>query len=853
MTGWFIRNPVAANLLMVLILIPGDDDDHCFDPDRGVPPHPARQRPDLPPNTATAPAAQVDELVTQKIEKALEGLEGVRSVTSYSDNGSSLIEVRRRGGQDLQKLLDKVRLKIDAITDLPAAVRRPVIETSGYDFPALYLNIHGDTDPATLQTLGKQLKQDLLTQPEISRLKIWGLHERELRIALEPEVLQRFNLTISDVTSLIRKSSLNFQAGTLRTVGGNIFLRADNRAKYASEFAAIPIIERADGTSILLGDIATVADTFQEGDYLFRFNGAPTAGMEVLVGQKENLLRISEVVHEVARAFEQKLPPDISVSIWGNSSEYIADRLKLLRSNGLQGLLLVILILSLFLNVRVAFWVAMGIPVSVLGAIAISGSKWVDYSLNDITTFGFIIALGILVDDAVVVGESVYEERRRNPDPVAGTEAGVSKVAVATVFGVLTTIAAFFPLLLIDNPNGKVLAGFSGVVILALAFSLVESKFILPAHLAQMRIGGAPRSLLPRLWTRLQDAAQGGLLWLRDALYAPLLAGALRHRYAVLVLFIAAGAFGLGMIGLGKIKTVFFPDVPGQIITVNLVLDARAPFRLTRENVEHIHAIGVELNEEIHNDKKLTDAPIRTFFVIVSSANTAQIYAELTPVSERPGVAILDVMRQWRQRTGALEGATELQFTGTDELAGGFQLSLQSRDAALLKRASVDVEAFLAGFDGVNNIRDSLASGQPQLRLRVRPEARSLGFDAATLASQIGYSFGGSEVQKVNRDGSEIRVLALNTDTARDTVDDLLQSHLRSRNGEWIPFRSVAEIDSGYVAATIHRKNGKLVNTVAASIDRSLVAPEEVSQAVFEQLVPQLAAKISERRDLAGR
>ncbi|MCG8671235.1 MAG: efflux RND transporter permease subunit, partial [Pseudomonadales bacterium] len=360
----------------------------------------------------------------------------------------------------------------------------PVIETSAFDFPALYVNLHGETDPATLHTLAQRLKEDLLAQPELSRLQIWGLIPRNLRIEVDPERLRQYGLTVADVTGAIQANSLDFQAGQLRTEGGVVFLRADDRALYAPEYARLPIIERPNGSHVLLGDIATIEDGFLEGDFLFRLNGEPTVGMEVLVGQKENLLDISRVVRGVVEDFEPQLPANIKASVWGDSAGYISDRLALLRSNGVQGLLLVTLMLSIFLNVRLAFWVAMGIPVSVMGAIAVSGSKWVDYSLNDVTTFGLIIALGILVDDAVVVGESVFEERGKIKDPIKGTERGVERVAVATVFGVLTTIAAFYPMLLIDNPLGKVLAGFSGVVIFALIFSLIESKFILPAHLA---------------------------------------------------------------------------------------------------------------------------------------------------------------------------------------------------------------------------------------------------------------------------------------------------------------------------------------------------------------------------------
>jgi multidrug efflux pump subunit AcrB len=841
LTGWFIRNPVAANLMMALILFMGVMTAFTIR---------IEGFPRIPPDSIQitteyngAPAEQVDELVTRKIEQALEGLEGVRSVTSRSGDSTSFVSVRRAGGQDLQRLLDQVRLRIDAITGLPANVRRPVIDAAGFDFPALYVNLHGDTDPATLQTLARRLKENLLSQPELSRLNIWGLIPREMRIEVLPERLRQLNLTVSDVVSAIQANSLDFQAGTLRTAGGNIYLRADDRAQYAGDYARLPVIERANGSTVPLSDIATITDTFVDGDFLFRLNGDATVGMEILIGQKENLLQISQVVNRVVEDFVPQLPSGIQATVWGDSASYISDRLSLLTSNGVQGLLLVLLVLSIFLNVRLAFWVAMGIPISVMGALAVAGTKWVDYSLNDVTTFGLIIALGILVDDAVVVGESVYEERRKTKDPIVGTENGVNKVAVATVFGVLTTIAAFFPMLLIDNPLGKVLAGFSGIVILSLIFSLIESKFILPAHLAHTQLDAKPRYLLTRGWAKVQDAAQAGLNWVRDSLYLPALHASLRHRYAVLVLFLTAGLLGLGLIGKGTIKTVFFPDVPRQIITVNLEMDSRAPFSLTRDNVQRIEDLGNELNVELQERAALDTPPIRSMFVIISGAESAQIYAELSPVIERPGVETVDIAREWQKRTGQIEGATELEFTASEALGGGFQLQLLSKDPDLLHAASTELRSFLAGIDGISNIRDTMAGGQPELRVRIRPEARNLGFSAETLASQIGYAFGGAEVQRIRRDSSEIRVLVQNARPARNTVDDLLQTRLRSDTGAWVPLTTVAEVNGGYVAGMKHRLNGQTVNTVAAAIDRSVVSPAEVAQAVTEQMVPLLAQK----------
>ncbi|MCI5038199.1 MAG: efflux RND transporter permease subunit [Donghicola eburneus] len=841
LTAWFIRNPVAANLLMALILFLGVQTALSIRIE-GFPRIPPESV-DITIEYPGATARQVDELTTQKVEQALEGVQGVRSITSQSGNGYATVSVRRAGGAKLQDVLDRVRIRIDGLTELPDKARRPVIEASGYDFPALYVNLHGDADPATLQTLARRLKETLLAESELSRLKIWGLIPRELRIEVDPERLRQYGLTVAEVTRAIQSNSLSFQAGQLRTEGGTIFLRADDRARYSPEYAALPIIERADGSFVPLSDLAVIEDGFLEGDFLFRLNGNPTIGMEVLIGQKENLLDISRVVRRVVGDFEAQLPPSVQAEVWGDSAGYISDRLELLRSNGVQGLLLVTLMLSVFLNVRLAFWVAMGIPISVMGALAVAGSKWVDYSLNDVTTFGLIIALGILVDDAVVVGESVFEERRKGGDNITGTERGVERVAVATVFGVLTTIAAFYPMLLIDNPLGKVLAGFSGIVILALIFSLIESKFILPAHLARVPLDGPRRYLLTRLWGRLQDGAQGGLMWFRDHVYRPALEVSVRHRYAVLILFVAAGALGLGLMAKGKIRTVFFPDVPGQVITVNLEMDARAPFALTRDNMDWIEAVGRELNGELASRAGMDTPPIRTFFTIVNGAGSAQLYAEMLPVAERPDVAILDVVRDWRERVGEVEGATELEFTGSDDLAGGFRIRMMSRDDDQLRLASADMRAFLAGIEGVSNIRDSLTGGQPELKLRLRPDARNLGFTAETLARQIGDSFGGAEVARVRRDGAEVRVVVQNARAARDTVNDLMQTRLRSETGAWVPLGTVAKVEGAYVSGTVNRRDGQRMNTVMASIDRKLVAPSEIGQAVFEQLVPELTER----------
>lgn len=841
LTSWFIRNPVAANLLMLLILFLGVQTLFSIR---------IEGFPRIPADTITietiypnATAAQIDEQITSKIERALEGLDGVRSVASRSGNGFSVISVRKTSAKELRELLDAVRIRLDAVADFPTAVERPVIEAAPFDLPALYLNVHGAGDLLTQQVIARQLRETLLEQPELSRIKAWGLIPRELVVSLDPKELQNLNMTVSEVAAQIRSESLDYPAGSLRTVDGNIHLRADSKARYVTDLTDIELIERANGSDVRLGDIATIQEGFQQGDYIFRFNGTPTVGMEVLVGRKENLLTISKVVHKTVEKFREQLPAGVEVSIWGDASAYIEERLTLLSSNGVQGLLLVVLLLSLFLNVRLAFWVSMGIPISIMGAIAVAGTRWIDYSLNDVTTFGLIIALGILVDDAVVVGESVYESRAQNSDPISGTEEGVRKVATATVFGVATTIAAFFPMLMLENQLGKVLGSFSGIVILALLFSLLESKFILPAHLARTPLNQPARFLLARFWGRVQSFAQGALRRFRDGLYQRVLHAALIHRYAVLTLFIAFAVVGIGLIDKGKVRSVFFPEVPGQIITVSMQMDSRAPLRLTRDNLDQVEAVGQLLNKRYQQQYDYEISPIQTVFYLISNSENAVLYAELSPSAKRPELSVVKMVRDWREQLGALEGVTELEITGSESLAGGVRFRLFSHNEDELRAASKELLSYLSGIDGLSNIRDGLQGGQPEFSIKLKPEALGLGITPESLARQVGSGFGGIEAQRIARGSQEVKVIVRLDDSARDAISDLMATKIRSDTGSYLPLSSIASIEGGYVMGNVSRFNGKRVNTLAATLDRDQVSPQELAQAVFEQVEPQLLEK----------
>ncbi|MHA7777352.1 efflux RND transporter permease subunit [Roseibium sp. M-1] len=841
LTNWFLRNPVAANLLMVFLLVAGIVSMLTVRIE-GFPKIPA----DMITVTTVLPnayTAQVDAQITLKIEKALEDLENVKSIQSVSAPGTSVISIRKTNGTDLQKLLDKVRLKVDGIYDLPKDARRPVIDTNAYDMPALYVQVYGDTDLKSLQKIARDLRADLLADPQISRVTDMGLQDQEIAIEFQPGTLERLDLTIADVMDRIRASALYFQGGTLRTRGGDITLRADNQALSKRDYEEIPVVTWPDGTVTRLGDIATVTDGFEEINIEARFNRQPSAGMEIMIGRRDNLLHVSDAAEAVIAKTQSRLPEGVRIAIWGNSKTYISDRLELLGSNALQGLFLVALILAVFLDAKLAFWVAMGIPVSMAGAFALATTGWIDYSLNDITTFGFIIVLGILVDDAIVVGESVHEHRGRIADPIKATETGVELVSTATVFGVLTTVAAFFPMLLIDSPLGKVLSGFAGVVILALLFSLMESKLILPAHLAHLKSPPERTHPVARAWKRVQKSAQALLAGFRDRIYAPVLTWSLANRYAVLICFTAAAVLTFGLMAKGQIKSAFFPTVPGQVITVNLQMDQRAPFHLTNFNVGQLEAAVLALN----SDKSLQNAdgegPVAHVFSFVNGTASAEMYVEVTPSAERPGLAANDILQAWQKNLSPMEGVSKLSFTASEDFGGGFQIRMTAKDRAVLEQAALDLRQKLGEFAGVSNTRDTILGGQPELRLKLKPEAQTLGFTSERLASQIGYAFGGGEAQRIHRGNSEVRVIVRNARTARDRVEDLLKLRLRNERGDWIPLSGVATVEARYVADHIERRNGALTATVLADINREVVAPEEIGQAIFGTFSEGLEAK----------
>ena len=838
LSAWFVRNPVAANLLMALILLAG------LLTVGGIR---IESFPRIPPRSITisvvypgATAAQVSEGVTQKIEQALEGLPGVRRTYSLSVEGFASVVVERKTGYELQRLLEDAKTRVDGIVGFPLAAERPSITRDEFSIFGLIVQVTGDVDEQTLQRAGRLVEEELLAHPQISNLEIFGKRAYELSLEVDNALLERHGLSLQHVRQAVESNSLDYRAGAVDSGGQRILLRADGKALYHEDFAHIPLLSSADGETLRLRDVASVRDGFEQGLAEARFNGRPSIGIIINTDNESNLLDVRRAVDEVLVQVQPQLPAAVELDVWADAGVYIKDRLSLLRTNAWQGLLIIVVLLTLFLDFKLALWVALGIPVAVAGTLALMGERFLDHSLNDITTFGLIIVLGILVDDAIVVGESIYDARRQADNRAAAAIQGVDRVSTATIFGALTTVAAFFPLLLIDNDIARIFAGFSVVVIAAVGMSLIESKLILPAHLA----AAAPRREKGRLavaWTSLRQRIDRAFEYLVRSMYRPVLGRVIHHRYAALILLSALAVLGIGLMSTGKIAMVFFPEVPGNTVTITVSMDPGSPETLTWRNAERLESAAGAVNRRLLEDHGLSSEPIAKLMVAVVGRLEIEAYGELS----QEAMDTLDntvVLNAWRDAVGELEGGNDARFSGSFETGGGFALQLIGRDEAMLAEAVAWVSERLAAVAGVHDVRSDLRGGQPEIRLRLKPEARHLGLTLADLAIQVGDGFGGLEVQRMQREDDEVKVFVRYLEERRRSMHEVLTSKVQIPDGRWVMLRSVAELEPGDGAGTILRRDGKRAATIEATVDKSVTGAADVIRRLEADL-----AKVPER------
>ena len=563
--NWFARNSVAANLLMVILLVGGFYT--VLTIKKEIQPRIETNFISVNVPFLGATPLDVEEGVVIKIEEAIQDIEGIEEIVSTARRGNGNVQVEVHADYDVNEVMDQVKNRVDAIFTFPDNTEKPVISRTQFQQQVVIVSVYGDVNERTLKEFAKQVRNEIVTLPGVTRAEFLGSRPYEISIEVSEFTLQGYGMTLSEVAQAVRRGSLDLSAGAIRSEAGDILVRTKGQAYVGRDFENIVIRTNSDGTRVLLKDIAEIHDEFIEGDRFSEFNGKPVISLQVLSVGNQSELDISATVHEFVERKAASLPEDISVAAWADVSYYLEGRLDLMLKNLVMGAALVFLILALFLRLKLAFWVMVGLPIAFMGAFFLM--PVVDVTVNMLSLFGFILVLGIVVDDAIVIGESAYTNMRAKGHSVDNIVEGVLKVAVPATFGVLTTIAAFLPILLVTGISGQFFSAIGWVVILCLLFSLVESKLILPAHLAHMKVRHYEKDTHNFL-IRFQRFFSEGLHHFIDDVYAPFLQHALKRRYLTLSVFISLLMLSIGLLAGGILKFVFFPDFTADFLQVQL-------------------------------------------------------------------------------------------------------------------------------------------------------------------------------------------------------------------------------------------------------------------------------------------
>jgi multidrug efflux pump subunit AcrB len=828
LTHWFIHHKIAANLLMFMVMAAGV---LSLDTIR------VESFPQIPTSQMTVSVvypggtpSQIDEAITQRVESAISGIAGISKITSESSQGLSQITLKKTTGTDIDKLMTEVRNRVDAIEGMPVKAQRPQISLDEYTNLAAYVMIYGDVSTAVMQQAATRASLALKRHPLISQVTELGKLGAELIIEPDPQALRQHKLTFSQLSEQVQAFSLAYRSGMLKTAQGNILLKGDSNAVTLLKLAQMPIVVTAN-TQVKLKDIATIRRGFEENDSLVRYQGKPAVSLLISTSKKDNLLDVSEAIAQVSAEIEQTLPDSLKLDVMADMSPYIKEQLSLLGTNAWQGLLIVVVLLGLFLNIRLAFWVALGIPISLAGTLWLMGPM--GYTINDITLFGLILVLGVLVDDAVVVGESIHEAQQSIADPKLAAEVGVNKVATATVFGVLTTIAAFSPMLWIENELARILAGFSAVVIFALLFSLIESKFILPHHLAHMKQDKRESGLLSRIRKACLHALDG----FNERCYQPLLANALAHKRASLLLFASLAILAYGLVSTGAIKSAFFPDIPSRFLTAKITMRQDAPLALTLANGTKLEQALLAAELQLIEDYKLDKSPVVRRLLSNEGSHSIELVAELSAeaLSQLPAQVMLT---EWRSRLGQLEGSYAQRFSASEEMAGSTALIITAPNNDLAREVTAALKEQLIAMPGVNDIYDDNQGGRPQLQFLLNDYGRQLGLTQARLAEVIGGAFGELEVQRLMMAGEEVRLLIRFDRNMRQSQSQLFATPIQVAQGQHVLLGDVVSVQSSKESEVLYRINRDKAVSLYWRQNRSISSPE----AVLKGLSPTLDA-----------
>ncbi len=820
--AWFARNPVAANLLMVLIIALGLLS--VFTIKKDIMPSIDSHMIQIMQVYPGAAPSEVEKGIVLKIEEAVKDVDGIKRIESRAYDSAANIRIEAQHGVPIDTLLNEVKIQVDSIATFPEEAERPVISKVDWMAHAVQLQLFGDIDERSGKLLAEEMKQELLALPDVGRIEIHGVRESEIAIEVDESLLRKYGLTLGQVAQTVAAGSLDLPAGSIRAQSGDILLRTRGQAYDQTQFEQVMLLTWPDGTRLTLGDIATIRDGFVETDGYAVFDDAYTVALTAYAVGDQDIIKVADAVKGYMQRKAASLPEGVNLDYWADTTYYLDQRLSMMLRNLGLGAILVFITLGLFMELRIAFWVMLGLPICFLGALALLPMPGIGVSINMMSLFGFILVLGIVVDDAIIIGESVHDSVRRHGHSLERVIKGAQRVAMPATFGVLTTIAAFAPTLFMQGPYANFLLSFGAVVILCLLFSLVESKWILPAHLAH---SGGGRFHLGRQ-QRLQEANNAALDRFIANRYRPFLEKTIAHRYTTVAAFLGVLILVVGLIAGGWIRYVMMTDQAGDYIQANLEMVRGTPEHKTREALQHMRDALTEIEVEFQQQHGAGERFYQHVFSYSIEGRTGFFMLELV----RPDVRKLEageIVRRWRDKVGDIPGARVLSFT---ELEGpgdkDLKFNIVGKDTRQLQLAADELEQKLRSYYGVFDIENGSADLVNEIHLDIKPSAEALGLTLFDVGRQVRDAFYGAEAQRLQRGNDEVKVMVRYPLSERRTVADLENMYIRAPDGAEVPLLSVAQLEFRPAMAESIRVNRARAVSVSAEVDKAVLEPNQV-------------------------
>jgi multidrug efflux pump subunit AcrB len=832
---WMTKNHVASNMLMLVLVVGGLI--VMFDIKQEVFPEYELDIVNVSVSYPGANPEEVEKGIIISIEEEIRDLEDVERITAVANEGGARFTVELLAGSNADTIVQDIQNRIDRISSFPEDAERPVINLKKRRRGVMRLALHGDIDERTLFYFAQNIREELLDLPSVTQVELRGVREPEISIEVPQSLLRSYGLTLSDISEIITKSAVDVPAGGIKAEGGEILLRTRERRDFANEFKNISLISKPDGTVVTLGEIAQIKDGFADSDREAYYNRQRAVVFYVYRTGKQTPIQISKDVKKYIESLTPSLPEGIGLSVYSDRSDLYRQRLHLLLRNGTFGLILVLLMLGLFMEARLAFWVAMGIPISISGSFLIL--QYLGGSINMVSLFAFIVTIGIIVDDAIVVGENIYYKREQGLPPLQASIEGVREMSTVVTLAVVTNIIAFVPLLFVPGSTGKFFSILPAVVVAVFLISLIECLFVLPAHLAFNRrdkTGGiiALLDTIPHWFER-------GLKKFTKRFYTPVLRVAVVNRYLTAVIFLAILVVAYAYWDSGRINFSFRPKIQTDRIDAEVTLPFGAPIEDVRRIATLIEEGGLRAIEKAGGRNILkgvmTDIGRR-------GANTAEINFNLVQQKDRL-ITTREFSVLWRNEVGEIAGLESLFF---DYLVGpggssAINVEFTHPDPETLEHAASDLAAVIAEYEGVTDIDDGFARGKPLFNFAMREEGKSLGLTARELGSQVRHAFYGSEALRQQRGRDEVKVKVRLPESERKSIYTMEELMIRTPDGGEIPLIRAAKLRSGRAYTEINRVDGKRVLNITANVVPGLANEHKIMANLKSGFLPELLSK----------